>query len=51
MAENPELQSWEDSSDEIYGYGSYYLTKDNLVFYRGFLNTEYEEVCVKYEGE
>lgn len=51
IAENPELQSWEDSSEEIYGYGSYYLTKDNLVFYRGFLNTEYEEVCVKYEGE
>lgn len=49
MAENPQLQSWENSSDEIYGYGSYYLTKDNLVFYRGFLDLEYEEVCVKYK--
>ena len=51
LAENPQLQSWQDSSDEIYGYGSYYLTKDNLVFYRGLLETEYEEVCVKYKGE
>lgn len=50
MAENPQLQSWEDASDEqIYGYGSYYLTKDKLVFYRGLLDSEYEEVCVKYK--
>ena len=50
MAENPKLQSWEEASDEkIYGYGSYYLTKDKLVFYRGLLDSEYEEVCVKYK--
>lgn len=51
LAQNPELQSWPDGSEEIYGYGSYYLTKDNLVFYRGLLNTGFEEVYIEYKGE